>query len=218
MIAAGALVISGASVAAQGTHRAPDTAVMWFGISIAIVGVVIIFVLVVLAFVRWGEDRTSPLVITHKPEDPDCVQLNNNGLQLRVAVTNSGRVGLREVRLRLTPFKPRKESHFAQLIHDNDFGKSSTGENLAVGDTAHFDVAFISAAREAPFVPPMLFFCYADEALRNLHPEPPSAQLRTFELRLSATGWHDTRDVEPKVRDYVLCWRPNEAATLEDPT
>ena len=182
MIAAGALVI-GTAAAVRGTNQGTNQAALIAGMAVAGVGVIGVLVCLGLAAARYFEDAAPPLTITHDPANcPDCSEVVSvrvggefrQACQVRLHVTNTGRVGVQRVRAYMRVLQAgalHARDHFLHVQHDNDpIGLrvlSRSGENLTVGQPVHFDVALVSLPDWSKPIPAVIRFEYTDPAISD---------------------------------------------------
>jgi hypothetical protein len=218
MIAAGALVI-GTAAAVRGANQGTNQAALIAGIAVAGVGVIGIFVCLTLAATRYREDARAPLAVTHDRNCPDCfenVPLQVGGeirraCQVRLHVTNRGRVGVQRVRAYMRVLQHGAlyaRDHFLHIEHDNDpvglRQLSRSGENLTVGQPVHFDVALVTLPDWSQLLrPAVIRFEYADPAISDQSQIPLGSDQvpACWKIRVEVSGWTDFRDVVPTFVD-----------------
>lgn len=215
LIALGSLTVA-FSVATTSRAQGPNETGLTIGAVLASAGLLLIGVAAVAATVRYFEDRSPPLEIEFL-EDGMCIQdILGRGRQLRVKVTNRGRIALRQVRVHMTVLDPPgRPDHFLHIRNDNssNFQRSWDGENLVVGGWTYFDVAFIGPPPAPANYGDTMVVEYADAFLKWAVWCPTAMR-----VSLRAEGWlGDVRDVPGTTRDFwVIAPSDRAAATLED--
>lgn len=212
------LAIDAVTTTTQTTPRdvvvvsSPNQWLIYVAVPMLLLGVLSLSVLAFTATMRWKEDRKTPFLIAHDPNDNQCVENFSDGSrQVRVKVCNIDSIGVERVRSFMRLPNGEDRSHFLHLQHDGDplRRQSRDGENLTTRQVAYFDIAWRG---KDPNHTEILRLNYAEPELQTLSRRTDWPM--SISMVIEVSGWRDFRDVVPTSKKFALIVDEKGVVTL----